>query len=448
MNQTLAKQAIIIGGSIAGLSAARALSPYYEKVIIIERDENPDTYKPRKAAPQSHHVHLLLRRGEIALNALFPGLSDELLSCGAARIDSSQDIRWHHYGSWKLHYDSGLKIMVQSRPLLEQLIRERIKGLDNLEYYYGYQVKNLNLSADGHSIAGVNIEKMADRSEIISLNSDLLIDASGRGSKTPQWLQELGFSAAQETSIGIGLSYSTRSYRAPEGIEFDWRLLVQSPQAPHDTRGGYVFHLENNQWLVTLNGYSGEVTPKNNDAFSEYAKNLAEPDVYDAMQKLEPTGEVKSYSVPETIRRHYEKLQNMPQGLIVMGDASCTFDPVFGQGISVAAQEALALSEMLAKETPSSMATAGKRFHKKAATIVDIPWMLSSNEDFRYPATKGEKSPELPILHWYSKQIFELSAIDEEVFDAFAHVLHLLKGIETFFKPSIVWKVIKHAFSK
>jgi 2-polyprenyl-6-methoxyphenol hydroxylase-like FAD-dependent oxidoreductase len=445
MMQLIGKQVVIAGGSIAGLCAARALSPYAEKIIIVERDERPLNSDPRKAVPQGNHVHVLLGGGKLALEQLFPNLVQDLLLGGASQIDFSEDVCWYHAGHWKLRYPSGLSLMVQSRPLLEQVIRRRVEQFNNVEFYYSYEVEQLRLTPDQRKIAGVTLNKMTDRSQKINLAADLLVDASGRGSKMPQWLEMVGFLPPQETKIKIDLTYSSRLYRAPDTKTFDWRLLVINPHSPKYLRAGYIFPIENQQWLVTFAGYSGDTTPHDNASFAAYARDLAQPDLAHLLPDLTPLSDVRFYSVPYTVRRHYEKL-NMPQGVLVLGDAMCAFDPVFGQGMSVAAQEALALGEMLADETERNLAALTKRFHRTSAKIAAAPWMLSSSEDFRYPNTEGERGILLPILHWYSQRIFELSSIDKTVYESFASVMHLFKGPEALFRPAIVYKVMQHLF--
>lgn len=439
-----AQQAVVIGGSIAGLATARALSEYFDRVILIERDEEPKTMLPRKAVPQGYHAHALLKSGEMALEKLFPGFCDEVLDCGGKRIDFSKDIRWFHGGAWRLRYESDFEVMIQTRPMLEQIMRQRVRAIKNVEFYYAHEVEAVKLNADKTRVVGLVIQDMASRSKKVELTADLLVDASGRGSKTPQWLKDAGYNTPEETQLRLDLSYSSRIYKAPEEANYDWKLLLTNPYVPDSLRAGYVFPVENNQWLVTLAGYSGDTTPKNSESFIEYAKGLAVPDLHEVMQDLEPLTEVKYASFPHTSRRHYENCK-MPEAWLVMGDAFCSFDPVFGQGMSVAALEASALREMLAKD--ANLKTIGKRFHKKAAEIVEVPWSLTCSEDFRYPGTVGKKSALIPFLHWYSGHIFKLAATDKEVFLTFLKVMHLLAGLETLFKPGIIVKVLKNAFA-
>jgi 2-polyprenyl-6-methoxyphenol hydroxylase-like FAD-dependent oxidoreductase len=440
----IAKQAVVIGASIAGLAAARALSPYFETVVVIEREEDPRTNNPRKAVPQGNHAHALLKGGELALEQLFPNLIQELIDCDAKQIDMSQDARWYHGGKWKIRYNSGFMLMIQTRPLLELLIRLRVHSLGNVKFYHGYEVESLKTNPDKTKVTGVVIQDMATRSQKIEFVSDLVVEASGRGSKMPQWLNGLGYPAPEETRLKIDLSYSSRLFQAPVGKTVDWKLMVINPQGPKFLRAGYIFPVENNQWLVTFAGYSGEEVPKDNDSFVEYAKGLAQPDIYEHIQDLTPLGDVKFFSNPYMTRRHYEKAV-LPDGLLIMGDAFCAFDPVYGQGMTAAAQEAVALAAMLEKF--GSLDQIGKRFHQTASQIVETAWLLSSTEDFRYPNTVGKKSPLIPFMHWYSSHLFVLSATDKEVYAAFGKVMHLLSDAGILFKPRIVAKVIKHALA-
>lgn len=441
----LATQAIIIGGSIAGLAAASALSPYVERVIVVERGPEPMTNDARKTVPQGAHAHALLKGGEKALESLFPGLVDDLIAHGAHRIDFSRDVRWFHAGAWKMRYQSNIEVMVQSRPLLEQVIRSRAHALGNVDFWYGYDVESLKLDSTGKRIQSVMLHRTDNHTTKIQVNTSLLIDASGRGSHLPQWLLELGYAAPQETRLKVDLSYSSRLYRAPQGKTFDWGGMIINAVTPKFLNGAYIFPIEDNQWLVTMAGYSGTPVARTNEAFIPSASTLAQPDIYEVLKDsgLEPISDVRLFNVPETVRRHYEATQ-MPEGVLVMGDAGCAFDPVFGQGMTVAALEAVALKAMLAGERPETLPTLGARFHKACAKIVSVPWFFSSTEDFRYPNTVGKRGPFLPLLHWYNQQIFELSAVDRDVYAAFGLVMQLLSAPALLFKPGIVFKVLRH----
>lgn len=443
---TQRKQAIVIGGSVAGLLAARALSDHFENVILIERDPQPESPIARKGVPQGHHVHVLLKSGELALEEFFPGIVDELVSNGSRKVDFSKDIRWFHFGHWKMRYDSGFNVMVQSRPLLEYTIRQRLSALKNVSFYYGHSVDEVIASPDKTRVVGVRVHSVDDRAEAQDLTADLVVDASGRGSKTPQWLEELGYARPAETQVKIGLTYSSQFFEAPAQHTEDWTLMALNPAVNGGTRAGYVFPVEGNRWLVTFGGYSGDKTPQTGDTFVEYAKGLATPDIYNVIKDLTPISEVKVFNVPHTTRRHYESLSRFPAGLVVMGDSFCAFDPVFGQGMSSAAKQAVALHTLLKQHGYDGSVAFAQRLHKRLAGVVLAPWLLATSEDFRYPKTEGKKAFFIPFLHWYSAHVFALSATDKEVYNAFRVVMHLQSGPEALFKPSIVWKVLRRAF--
>lgn len=442
---TFGRKAVVIGASIAGLTAARALAPHFETVLVVERDEQPNTSLPRKAVPQGHHVHALLKSGELALEQLFPNIIQELIDQGAKRVDFSKDLRWYHGGHWKMRYPSDFHIMIQTRPLLEQVIRQRVATIPNVGFYNGYVFESIKTDDAKTKIIAVGIQESGNRGRRLELESDLLVDTSGRGSKTPRWLVSLGYTPPTESYVKIDLTYSSRLYAAPADKTFDWKLLVINPHHPESLRAGYIFPVENNRWLITFAGYSGDATPQTNEQFMDYAKGLARPDIYELMQNLTPVTDVKSFGVPQMLRRHYENTR-LPEGLLIMGDAFCAFDPVYGQGMSVAAQEAVVLSELLS--TTPTLADVTKRFHKKAAKIVEAPWLLTRLEDFRYPKTVGQKPPLTTLLHWYSSHVYALTASDQTVYEAFRQVMHLLEGAPALFSPRVAFKVFKHALSR
>jgi 2-polyprenyl-6-methoxyphenol hydroxylase-like FAD-dependent oxidoreductase len=443
---THSKQAIVMGGSVAGLLAARALASHFTQVIVVERDPQPESPIARKGVPQGHHVHVLLKSGELALEEFFPGIVDELVENGAQKVDFSKGIRWYHFGHWKMRYDSGFHVMVQSRPLLEHTIRQRLHALGNVSFYYGYAVDELLTTPDKTAVVGVRVHQVDDRASAEDLTADLVVDASGRGSKTPQWLEDLGYARPAETQVKIGLTYSSQFFEAPAQHNEDWTLMALNPAVNGGTRAGYVFPVEGNRWLVTFGGYSGDKTPQTEDTFVEYAKGLATPDIYNVIKDLTPISDVKVFNVPQTTRRHYESLSRFPAGLVVLGDSFCAFDPVFGQGMSSAAKQAVALKQVLAQHGYDGTAEFSRRFHKRIAGVVLAPWLLATSEDFRYPKTEGKKAFFIPFLHWYSGHVFALSATDKEVYNAFRIVMHLQSGPEALFKPSIVWKVLRRAF--
>jgi hypothetical protein len=257
-------------------------------------------------------------------------------------------------------------------------------------------------------------------------------------------LESLGYAPPEETTVKINLSYTSRLYEKPANLPLDWRALLLNPTAPEHTRGGYVFEVENNRWMVTLAGYSGEKMPTDDAEFLEYARSLMLPDVYEAIKDAKPITEPKTYRYTAEQLRHYDRLSRFPEGLIVMGDAFCSFDPIFGQGMSSSARQALALSELLGRMSPKE-AGFSRQFHRRVGKLIATPWLLATSEDLRFPKTEAARPFWMPILHWYTAHIFRLTSTDEQVFRGFVQVMNLLDEPTVLFHPAIVAKVIGQA---
>lgn len=438
--QTIGKHAVVIGGSMAGKLAARVLSEFFSEVTVLERDSHPADRQLRKGVLQEHHNHLLLKGGELVLEVLFPGLVRELQEMGAQRIDTSRDLKWLHHGLWKIRYPSGVSLLFQSRPLLESLIGKRLEAIENIRFHYNTNVGSFLKDDKSLRIIGVQLNGGPS-----TLSADFVVDASGPASITAQW-----FHATKQPfpsdRVKINLGYASRMYEWPSQSP-DWSGLAIYGKPPHDTRGGVILKIEGNRFIVSLYGYAGDYPPNNEEDFVEYARSLAQPDVYDMIKQAKPLSEMKTFRIPMMVRHYFEKVKSFPDGLITMGDSYCRFDPVFGQGISVAALEALALREALSDIVDGKDKWRGfpTKFQKKIAKIVDIPWSVVKGEVFRYPQTEGVKPPGLAFTHWYNKKIFELSASDEQVFGAFIRVMNFVSHPLALFHPSIVYQVIRES---
>jgi 2-polyprenyl-6-methoxyphenol hydroxylase-like FAD-dependent oxidoreductase len=227
--------------------------------------------------------------------------------------------------------------------------------------------------------------------------------------------------------------------------------MILYPKAPESTRAGYIFPIEGQRWIVTLAGYIGEAPPLDETGFLEYARGLAQPDMYQALQGAQPLSDIKTYHVPEETRRYYDRLRCFPNGVIALGDAVCRFDPIFGQGMSVAAKEARLLDQMLhteARQGNHALAGFPQRFHKAIARVIDVPWTLATSEGCRYPQAEGERPFGTAFRQWYVAQIFALSSTRQEVYGPFMQVLHLLKDPITLFAPAVLGRVLKHSVHK
>lgn len=438
------QHAVVIGASMAGLLAARVLSEHFEQVTIIERDRLAERVGPRKGVPQGQHAHILLMRGESILRELFPDLYDTFAREGAVPL-TSEDVRWFDFGVWKAAPPDSIKSYCGSRPFLEQCVRRFVADRANVRFIDGCEVSRLCASEDHTRIVGVSLAHSYPEQHEEDLAADLVVDASGRGSRTPQWLVSLGYERVEETSVKVDVGYATRIYRRPMVLPPDWKLLIIYPTPPHEKRGGLVFPIEDDCWMVSLAGRLRDYPPADEAGFLEFARSLPDASLYEAIKDAEPVTPVVTYKYAVNRRRHYERMTRLPQGLVMLGDAVCNFNPVYGQGMSVAALEARVLDTCLREQhrgTGSDLTGFPQRFQKAIVKAVEVPWMLATGEDFRYPETEGKRPKGLRLLHWYTRRVNELTGADPVIAGLFYQVLHLLKPPSVLFSPRVVRAVL------
>lgn len=431
MQAKLGTHAIVIGASMGGLMAARALSDYFEQVTLLERDHFPKMGENRKGVPQGRHAHGLLAQGRMGLEEFFPGLTRELVQHGAKEGDIIQSAAWYQNGGFHAQFDSGLIGLLLSRPLLEGYVRQRLLALPNVKALPGVSVEGL--LNEGERVVGVKL----DSGGVYELRADLVVDASGRGSQAPKWLEAMGFARPQEEMVKIDLAYATRIYRRrPQDFAGNDAFVIGS-NAP-EPRTGVALYIEDNRWIVSLGGFLGDHPPADEKGFLEFAKSLPVPDIYNVIKDAEPLSDITLYKFPGSQRRRYEKLSRFPQGLLVTGDAICSFNPVFGQGMTVATVEAKALSECLSAGTQSL----AQRFFKKAALLVDSPWSIAVGADLRYPQVKGPRNPMVNFINWYVAKLHIAARHDPQVVLAFQKVANLMAPPPSILAPKIALRVL------
>lgn len=433
-------RAVVAGGSIAGMLAARALSEFFNEVLVIEKDKSAELGMNRKGVPQSVHGHVLLKSGEEILEEFFPGIIEELSQKGAKKTDFARDLVWSHHGRQKIRFASNVFISQQSRPLLERQILKRLEKMSNIHFRFGCKVKSLLINRN-------EIDRVVFEDEeglIIELPADLIIDASGAAALHNQWLRESGYQTPSKTEVKVDLFYASMVYKGFSSGSTDWHSLLAYPNPPETNRGGTISPIEGNRMLVTLIGYGTKDVPNDADSFMRYAKTLEHTDLYEVIKNELPYSQkVEVYRFPALRRYHIEKLKDFPSGLLVMGDAICRIDPVFAQGMSLAAMEAKALKELLMKETTKKQLT--KSYHKKVGNILQIPWLIALTEDFRFRTTKGRKPIGLSMLQWFVKKVVAASTHNEDVYTQFIQVLHLKKHPISLARPGIIAKVFKNS---
>jgi len=439
------QHAVVIGASMAGLLAARVLSEHFEQVTIIERDRLSEQVEPRKGVPQGKHAHILLMKGETILRELFPDLYETFAQDGAVPVNSAE-VQWYDFGAWRAPAPDPIKAYCGSRPFLEQHVRRFVTARANVRFLDRCEVSKLCTNEDRTRVLGVSVVHLSPEQYEEDLATNLVVDASGRGSRAPQWLTSLGYERVEETSVKVDVGYATRLYHRPGDLPLDWKLLIIYGTPPHQKRGGLVFPIEGDRWMVSLAGRLGEYPPADEAGFLEYARNLPEPSLYEAIKEAEPLTPVATYKYAMNRWRHYERMRRLPAGFVVLGDAVCSFNPVYGQGMSVAALEARILDRFLREQqqrgSDMDLVAFPKQFQRAIAKVAKVPWMLAIGEDFRYPETVGKRPMGMNLLHWYTRRVNELTASNPMIAGQFYQVLHLLKPPMVLFSPRVVWAVL------
>ncbi|NUM48369.1 MAG: FAD-dependent monooxygenase [Anaerolineales bacterium] len=440
MKHTLHNHAIVIGGSMAGLLAARVLSDHFNRVTILERDTVSPEPESRKGQPQTQHLHGLLATGLQVMTRYFPDLPKALLDGGAMMGDFAGVMNWYSYGGYRKQFEMGVNATTMSRPLLESLVRARVVALPNVTLMDNTAVKQLLTTPDRNQVTGVEVEARGN-GQTTQLLANLVVDVSGRGSRSPQWLEALGFEAPPTSEVKVDVGYATRTYRRnpadPRGKT--WTLIT--PEAPKETRFGGMFPIEGDRWIVSLGGWAGDHAPTDPEGFLAFARSLPAPDIYETICRAEPLSDITPFRFPLSLRRHYEKLTRFPKGYLVLGDAISSFNPTYGQGMTSAALQTRELEKLLAKNTP--LENLAITFFKQASKVIDIPWQLAVGEDFRFPATTGPKPAGTDLINRYVEKVHRATLHDEVVGMAFLKVMNLMAPPPSLFHPRILWRVLR-----
>lgn len=440
------RHAIVIGGSMAGLIAARVLLDHYEEVTILESDRYPGGPTSRSGVPQARHVHVLMLRGQAILEQLFPGIRADLIAADAQLVDMAGDVEWLTPAGRGLRFPSSLIMLACTRDLLEWHVRLRLATHPRIRFGEETEVTGLLLGRKHSRVVGVRARRRGlTTSPTHELDADLVVDASGRQSKTPQWLQEIGYPALEEDVVNGFLGYASRIYEAPPPDGRTWKAAFIQAAPPDVTRGGLVLPIEHNRFMVTLLGLGRDYPPVDESGFVDFAGSLRAPLIYDFVRSAQPLSAIAGARHTENRWRHYESLDRWPDGLVVLGDAACAFNPVYGQGMTTAALAAMTLHRFLTRHS-RGFDEKCLGFQKRLARVNAWPWLLATSEDFRVRGTVGG-SPDLRtrLMHRYMDQVIQLTTFDRNVRLAFLRVMHMLESPASLFRPSLLLQVVRHA---
>lgn len=438
-------RAIVIGASVAGLLAARALSDFAEGISIVDRDVPPDAAVPRKGVPQGRHVHGVLAGGLDALMSFFPGILEDLTAEGSRVSDTGQDLLWFNNGAWRLRCKCGVTGCIQTRPLLELHIRRRIGKLPNVEQLCGFSATGLEMDATKSRVTGVRVVGNGGVEKI--LQADLVVDCSGRGSKTPAWLETSGLGKPPTTIVTVNVGYSTRYFRVPGNEDLGWHAMLILGQPPKGTRLGVGFFVESGELQVTLGGEFRDYPPDDEAGFLKFAETLEHPELFRTIRDAIPTSTIVTYRFPAHVWNHYDRLRSFPMNLLVLGDALCCFNPIYGQGMTVAAQQAQVLHHCLAdtKRGVEGVEGLSDRYFRGISSIVKAAWAMATGADLAYPQAQAQKPFAHGAINRYLGHVIALSCYDKKVLTVWNQVTNMQRPLSALFAPSVVGRVMRHA---
>jgi 2-polyprenyl-6-methoxyphenol hydroxylase-like FAD-dependent oxidoreductase len=431
------RHAIVIGGGVAGLLAARVLSDHFEQVTVIERDLYPDVPNFRAGTPQARQIHTFLLRGQHVIESLFPGFGAKILAAGALEHDFAHDTLYF-YGKRcpQLQRTPELIGWNASRMLVEWQIRRELESFPSVNIMEGCAVRGL-LEKD-HAVRGVKYqERGSAAASTRELPGDLVIDTSGSSSAASQWLEEIGYAPPHETVVNPYIGYATRFYKRPENSTA-WRLIaIQATQ--QNRRAGALMEVEGGRWMVLVAGSGKDYPPNEPEGYLDFARSLPEQELYTLIKEATPISSIYGYRPIGNRLRHFDCIK-MPRGFVVMGDAACCFNPIYGQGMTVAILESQVLDRCLA-QWHRKKNNAEQDFQRQIAKVLTAPWLLSTVAD---SSPEDRKTITDKIAYWYVRG-YVIPAIPEDkvVHHTFIEVLHMLKSPNALLTPSILFRVFR-----
>lgn len=420
-------EALVIGGSLAGLVTARVLAEHVDHVTILERRAEP--VPGESIAAQGRMLHALLEAGAAGLERLFPGFRDQLRARGAVDGTNENGCWWNE--GYRVKVDSDLAAHLASRGLIETTVRDRVTAIPNVTVQSGVAVSGLLTT--GGAVTGV-------RAPIGDLRADLVADCSGRPSRTVRWLTDTRLPTPCLEEVGVDVWYAQTTIAHRDDLAPGVDYIMTQPDPGSHPRVGTAVHIEDHQWIVGLGGYFGDRAPTDPDGYLAYADTLPAPDIAALLRRAGTLGEIITYHFRSSRRWHYQTTPP-PPGLIPLGDSLCSFNPLYGQGMTVAVLEALTLDTLLddhglSPDLPRRAATAFSR-------IVDTPWQIAVGADLAYPQTTGRRTPLTRLSNAYGTRVLRATTIDPAVGHAMFEVQNLLTPPSRLLRPDIVARTLR-----
>ncbi len=438
----LGERAIVLGASMSGLLAARVLAESYRTVTVVERDVLPTDPAPRRGVPQGRLIHALLARGAQILDELFPGFLDQLVADGADRWDGDYAKLCFSIGGHQLVRSGqtpspdSMPFYFQSRPFLEWHVLQRMRGLSNVTILERVDVVSLTATADRSRITGVEVVNR-DGGQHTTLTADLVVDATGRGSRTPVFLEQLGYDRPAEDEVIVHLAYACQPARITPGtVAENFIAIFPEPGRPKMFATiGY----EGDIAMFAVGAMAGHEPPSTHAEMVEFAADFAPAGAVAAFASAEPVGEVANYRVPSNRWRRYDKVRRLPAGLIVIGDAVCSFNPIYGQGMTVAAVEALVLRDCLRRGDKDL----ARRFFRSSAKTIRIAWQSAAGSDLALPEVEGAVPLSMRLSNAYLERVLSAAESDQVVMLQFLRVIGMIDSPARLVLPSFLFRVLR-----
>lgn len=438
----LGEHAVVLGASMGGLLAARVLADSFRTVTVVDRDELPDDPADRRGVPQGRHVHALLPRGAQTMEELFPGILNELVAGGAPVWDDADASKLYLSFSGHLFLRSGklaidphaMAMYMPSRPLLECRVRRRLQAIGNVTVQGGQDVAELTSTADRKRVTGVRVIDR-DGGAQQELTADLVVDAMGRAAHTPAFLESLGYGRPAEDHIVMHTTYVSQRLRIPPGTLKEM-LTIVGP-APGRPVGAFLFGYENDAWIFTVFGMIGHQPPRDLDGMLSFAQSYAPAHLLDAVRSGEPIGPVVQHRLPFSQWRRYDKMRRFPDGLLVSGDAICSFNPIYGQGMSVAAADAMALRDCLRR----GLDDMARRYFRTTTKSIGVAWQIAAGSDLDFPEVDGRRTPSTRLTSWLVGWILTACEVDAVVGGRFFRVNSLVDPPTRLLRPAFLFRV-------
>ena len=439
MGNQVGKRAVVLGGSMAGLLAARVLADAYADVVVVDRDTLTGVSDARRGVPQGRHAHALLARGAQILEELFPGLTRELAEADMPQFDMGE-MHWHLEGQRLVNYHTGLNAVSVARPNLESHVRARVAAIPNVTFAEETDVTGLETTPDKGTVTGVRVQERAAGAAERVLAADLVVNTLGRGERMASWLSELGYATPEKDEVKIGLAYTTTEFLLPSRpLEND--LSIISLATPMTRHGAFFGRVGGDRHQLTLTSMQCDPPSADIEGVMACVKSLPVPAIYEAIRQGEPCTDPTTIRFPNSVRHRYERLTRFPERFLVMGDGVCSFNPVYGQGMTVAALESLVLRKQLGRGQPPQP----RPFFRGIAKVIDAPWTIAGGGDLAWPGVEGRRTRSSNRMNAYFGKVMFGMMFDGRITNQFMRVAGLVDPPRTLYYPRNLYRVLKQS---